>query len=242
MTPLLLDAPAGDTADDVVVVEVAPTGVSLWRKIGRVAARLLFAFILFQLVGNGLIVGAWKLQTFGHVAKQPEISIDNFRVVDAQLWRGAAPGNSGYRELAAAGARTIVDLRAEHGIDVDTELLDDLGLDLVRIPIRDGQTPTTAEVTRFLEAVRDSRGPVFVHCGAGVGRTGTMVAAYLVNMKQASGRQALEANLGVGPPSLEQIVFAANLEKTEIDRPSRPIVVVSRILDAPRRIWSRLRS
>ncbi|WP_406215152.1 hypothetical protein [Streptomyces canus] len=44
---------------------------------------------------------------------------------------------------------------------------------------------------------------MFVHCGAGVGRTGTMAAAYLVKTGEQS--SAVRRNLAVGPPSIEQI-------------------------------------
>jgi protein-tyrosine phosphatase len=110
---------------------------------------------------------------------------------------------------------------------------------LVRIPIRDGQIPTQEKVDRFVEAVRSSSGRVFVHCGAGVGRTGAMAASYLVRVGKASPAEALRRNLAVGPPSLEQVAFVADLDAGHVARPSMPLVAVSRVLDAPRRLWSR---
>jgi hypothetical protein len=48
----------------------------------------------------------------------------------------------------------------------------------------------------------------------------------------------MRANLAVGPPSLEQLAFAASLDAGEpAKRPNVAIVAVSRTLDAPRRIW-----
>ncbi len=80
---------------------------------------------------------------------------------------------------------------------------------------------------------------MFVHCGAGVGRTGAMVGAYLVNQGELSGSAALRRNLAVGPPSLEQIAFVAKMGDGSPEKPGTLVTAVSRILDAPRRLWSR---
>ena len=217
---------------------------SLWVKMARVLRTAVACFVAFLVLGNLFILGAswWAKNHIAPVAA-PAVQVEginNFRVVDNVLWRGAAPGEEGYRSLAANGAATVVDLRAEEGLTYDHELLDSLGLNLVRIPMRDGQTPTKAQVDKFLAAVRDSDGPVFVHCGAGVGRTGAMVAVYEVSSGGADGLEAMKANLSVGPPSLEQLAFAARLQPGSINRPNPIVVGVSRLLDAPRRTWHRL--
>ncbi len=64
-------------------------------------------------------------------------------------------------------------------ISPPADWLESEGVEFVHMPIRDGQLPSEAQVARFMEVVRESDGPVFVHCGVGVGRRGTMVEAYL---------------------------------------------------------------
>lgn len=211
------------------------------RRFRTILLRLAVGFAAFMLVGNAAILLASGLASAVTGARPaPGVEgVDNFAVVDDRVWRGAAPEAHGYESLAAHGATTVVDLRAEAvdgGDEVDPEQLDALGLELVEIPIRDGQTPTPAEVRRFLEAIEGSQGPVFVHCGAGVGRSGAMVAAYLMATEQADAGERLRRNLSVGPPSLEQIAYAAWVDG-DFDRPSLPVVAVSRLLDGPRRLW-----
>ncbi|MBO2451022.1 dual specificity protein phosphatase family protein [Actinomadura barringtoniae] len=170
----------------------------------------------------------------------PVPGIRNFAQVDAHLWRGGAPTAEGYRELAARGVRTVVDLRAEDLPPAVREMPIRAGLTVVHLPIRDGQVPTSAQVNEFLATVGDAQGPVFVHCGAGVGRTGSMSAAYLVATGQTDAAEATLRSLAIGPPTMEQIAFMRGLKGHQIHRPPLAVVAFSRIADSPRRSWSRL--
>ena len=198
--------------------------------------------VAFLVLGNLAILAAslWARETTQTAAPLATIDgIENLRAVDARVWRGAAPTTEGYRNLAQAGVRTVVDLRAEEGIEADIQTVTDLGMKMVRIPMRDGQVPSTHEVEAFLAAANETDGTVFVHCGAGVGRTGAMVGAYLVNQGELSSAAALRRNLAVGPPSLEQIAFVAKMDSGLPQKPGAVLTAVSRVLDAPRRLWSR---
>jgi protein tyrosine phosphatase (PTP) superfamily phosphohydrolase (DUF442 family) len=200
-----------------------------------VLIRSLTVFVALMVIGNGVILGlsAWA-RTSTPIAR---LDIDGVRkavAVDADVWRGGAPSAEGYRNLAEAGVATVVDLRSDSERGSATAVLDDLDVRLVRIPIRDGQLPSVADVERFVDVVDESDGVVFVHCGAGVGRTGAMVAAYRAAVGDKTG--ALRDNLAVGPPSLEQIAYAASGG----DDPWAGITVASRLLDGPRRIWHNL--
>lgn len=208
-------------------------------KVRKLVGRLLIAFIAFMVLGNVAILGVhlWAQNTAqAEAGVEVPKGIDNFQAVDNKLWRGSHPTQKGYRSLIDAGVKTIVDLRAERGLVLPTKLLERRGVDLVKIPMRDGQAPSDDQVARFLRVMRRSKGIVYVHCMAGVGRTGTMVGAYLVEMKNQSSMDALRGNLTVGPPSLEQIAFVAG----DIDEPNPVLTGVSRVLDGPRRIWSYL--
>lgn len=128
------------------------------------------------------------------------VRVKNFAEVDDRLWRGATPTVENIETLAAYGVTTVVDLRAEKDIETCDALRSRVGITSVHLPLRDGQAPTREQAERFLSVVNESLGRVFVHCGAGVGRTGTMSAAYLVGMGRATRAEAVKRNLAVGPP------------------------------------------
>ena len=196
-------------------------------------------------IGNLFILAASALAkttapTSGVDVPDAVAGIRNFEALDATLWRGGAPGADDYRALAAAGVTTVIDLRAEENLQIPVDLLTELDLTRVAIPIRDGQTPTDDQVQRFLDAVESSDGTVYLHCGAGVGRTGALAAVYTVS-RGGGGWSAMRANLAVGPPSLEQLAYAAALDTGEApERPNVALVAVSRTLDGPRRIFKAL--
>lgn len=212
----------------------------MWERARRVAARTTIAFAVFVVAGNGVILlSTWYFQS-ASAGAPGDVAIDNFRWIDDRVARGAAPSAQGLRDLAGAGVTTVVDLRAEADLAVHDELLDDLGLTRFAMPVRDGQLPTEDQAARFMAIVDDAPGPVFLHCGAGVGRTGAMTAFYLNRSGQAEGTGALRRILAVGPPSLEQIAFSLTTVDGEYERPGAVVTATSRLLDAPRRIWHNL--
>ncbi len=174
----------------------ATAGGSARVSVTRVTALRLVALVLAMfLVPNLAIIGLHLLAQRSAAASPVSLPIKNFTQVDSRVWRGAAPTAAGYKALAANGVTTVIDLRAEENLHVDEALLGRLGITRIHLPMRDGQAPGAGLVDTFLAAVRESKGRVFVHCGAGVGRTGTMAAAWLVASGQGGAREALRRNL-----------------------------------------------
>ncbi|MDO8056791.1 MAG: dual specificity protein phosphatase family protein [Candidatus Hermodarchaeota archaeon] len=67
---------------------------------------------------------------------------------------------------------------------LDVQMVEAVGLEYHYIPILPYGTPSLQQISAFVELVnrnRQKNRPVAVHCYMGWGRTGTLLAAYLVN-------------------------------------------------------------
>jgi len=106
------------------------------------------------------------------------IRIGNFGKINDNYFRGAQPKTNDYRDLAALGVRTVIDLQAD-GPSNEAGYVKAAGMNFVRIGMTTTKAPTSAQVEQFLKIVSDpANQPVFVHCAGGRHRTGTMTALY----------------------------------------------------------------
>lgn len=85
------------------------------------------------------------------------------------------------------------------------------GLSHLHLPIRDMTAPTPEDLLRAVRFIRredESRHRVLVHCGAGLGRTGTVLACYLVSEGEEPGT-AIQRIRAARPGSVETAEQAA---------------------------------
>src|SRR5918998_4308500 len=97
----------------------------------------------------------------------PKVSIKNFGQLDERFFRGAQPKEDEFKELAALGIKTVIDLREDPEAYEKTNV-EALGMRYVNIPMIAKKYPEASQVEQFIKLVDDpSTGKFFVHCAGG---------------------------------------------------------------------------
>jgi len=111
----------------------------------------------------------------------PNIKISNFGQMDENFYRGARPKSEDFRNLAALGIKTVIDL-TDNSRDREQPAVEAAGMRYVNIPIVDKAYPGAEQVSAFLKVANDpATGKFYVHCAGGRHRTGIMGAVYRFN-------------------------------------------------------------
>ena|ERR1700730_2496389 len=109
------------------------------------------------------------------------IKIKNFGQMDERFYRGAQPKESDYKDLAALGVKTVIDLQNDP-TSYEKRNVEALGMRYVNIPMSDSEYPKTGQIDAFLKLADDpATGKFFVHCAGGRHRTGVVGAVYRFN-------------------------------------------------------------
>ncbi len=102
------------------------------------------------------------------------------------------PQSGDVRILKDIGIRALIGL-TEHGPDHET--VRNYEFDYLWIPVPDMTSPTMEELdlaVSFIDEARRNSTPMAVFCGAGYGRTGTVLSAYLVSLGKEPGEAIAE--------------------------------------------------
>lgn len=115
-------------------------------------------------------------------------------------------------EISCQGVRVLVNL---HKKPHDPHRLSRHGMREVHLPVEDFAAPTAEQIESGVAAILEARAAgeaVAVHCGGGLGRTGTLLACYLVCSQGLGAREAIGRVRDLRPGSVETADQVAAVE------------------------------
>jgi len=143
-----------------------------------------------------------------HSSSGAPLPVNFSYVIDGKLAGCATPTWSfsvpeALRALSEEGIRAILSLDEEGLSDA---MVKEFGFEYHHSPIPDFHAPAIDQLEECLSFIRgqiEQGRPVVVHCRAGMGRTGTILACYLVRFDSVHPETAIERTRDMRPGSIE---------------------------------------
>jgi atypical dual specificity phosphatase len=120
-----------------------------------------------------------------------------------------------FKWVVDKGIKSIVTVRE---VPLPAEWFDSGAIDYLHLRVEDFGAPTVEEideVVNFIDKKIRRNRPVLVHCAAGKGRTGAVLAAYMVKRQRLSAKQAIEKIRILRPGSVQSIMQETALSMYE---------------------------
>lgn len=136
------------------------------------------AICVVALIQSSTCMHASDVRVRPAIWAQPMVysGLDNWYKVDDNVYRSEQPSTRDMKVIREAGIKTVINLRSKHS---DRKKIADTGLVLHEVTIR-GPRVTREKIIEVLRIIKNSDGPVVIHCHGGSDRTGAVMAAYRI--------------------------------------------------------------
>ena len=189
------------------------------RKISRVVAGA---------TASVLALAVFAVAQAAQFDASSRIRVDNFGCINEKFYRGAQPKGSDYKDLAALGVKTIIDLQQDGERD-EQQMVEAAGMKFYRVGMSDSSWPSAEKAAQFIKIVNDpANQPVFIHCHGGRHRAGIMTAIYRMTHDGWDADQAYKEmrqygfDKGFGHGSLKDYVYDYY---SRLDKKAKNVVV-----------------
>jgi protein tyrosine/serine phosphatase len=118
-------------------------------------------------------------------------------IAEGMAYRSAQPDENLLRDVIARfGIRTVINLRGQHPDEiwwqVEQQVCDDLGVELINIPMSAYHLPAPPVLLALYEALTGAEHPIWIHCMAGADRTGAAAAIWCMSVLDQSREEAAQ--------------------------------------------------
>lgn len=152
-----------------------------------------------------------------------EVRMSSWWIDEPFVLGSSNPTTGQLKKLYQQGFRSIISLldEGEQSPHYNIEEMEGMGFRRFSIPVKDFSAPRLDDFRAFLKAVHHAlnEGKVLVHCEAGLGRTGTMAAAYWID-KGLSVNEAIRKIRRTNPGVIGSLDQEYSLYELEAHLPS----------------------
>ena len=120
--------------------------------------------------------------------------LDNWYKLDDKLYRASQPDLEGFQDAARFGIKSVLNLRDNHSDDSKAK---GLPLKVHRVEM-EADDVIEVDVIKALQIIKESDGPVLVHCWHGSDRTGLVCAMYRITFQNWTKEAAIDEMINGG--------------------------------------------
>lgn len=121
--------------------------------------------------------------------------------IDANVYASGLPKTDDWKGLQKLGIKYVINLMMEPH---NEKFVNEHGIQVVHVPVKNFTSPSLDQikfVLNFIEEHKDEK--ILVHCWAGLGRTGTVLACHLIKTKGLTPSEAIRYVRRLRPGSVE---------------------------------------
>ncbi|MHC4884961.1 MAG: phosphatase domain-containing putative toxin [Planctomycetota bacterium] len=132
------------------------------------------AFVLYLVVSSQCAEPRLRPVDWGQAVLDAELK--NFYKISDKVYRSEQPDKASFPVVERFGIKAVLNLREHHS---DTDEAKGTGLTLYRYKLN-AATVSEKQLLTALQFIKNSSGPILVHCWHGSDRTGVVVAGYRI--------------------------------------------------------------
>lgn len=120
-----------------------------------------------------------------------------------------------FRWLFEKGIKSIVTIRE---VPLPSKWFDGKDIDYLHLKVEDYGAPSVEDMNETVDYIENkisSGKPVLIHCAAGKGRTGALLAAYLIKKENLTAKQAIQKIRLMRPGSVQSLTQETALSMYE---------------------------
>jgi tyrosine-protein phosphatase SIW14 len=114
--------------------------------------------------------------------------LDNWHQLDEKMFRASQPDRKGFEEAIKFGIKNVLNLRDNHSDDYETK---GLKIKLYRVEM-EADDILDEDLITALKIIKNSDGPILIHCWHGSDRTGLLCAMYRIIFQNWSKKEATD--------------------------------------------------